>query len=208
MTEPARGGSGVDAAQVRRAWPGILDEVRERSRVTQVLLSSATVHAVDGDTLVLTIGSGALARQLSEERHVEKIVDALRAVLGGAWRIRCEPPDGGGSSSGGAGAGGTPQRPAGGQQRPAQGQQRERGPRTFEPPQRGNRATPPASRPADDIPPPPEPPADLEPDDEDAMLAEAATPPEHDVGDRRDPEEIALELLQTQLGARPITDQR
>ncbi len=203
---PASGG--LDAAAVRRAWSGLLDEVRERSRVTQVLLSSATVHSVDGDTLVLTIGSGALARQLSEERHVEKIVDALHAVLGGTWRIRCEPPDAGGSGgtststgAGGNAAGG--QRPASGQQnaRPGTGQ---RQPRSFEPPARGGngRSAPP---PPPDEPLPPEPP-DLEPDDEDAMLAEAATAPEHDVGDRRDPEEVALELLANQLGARKIDD--
>lgn len=212
MAAPAATVGGLDAAAVRRAWPGLLDEVRERSRVTQVLLSSATVHAVEGDTLVLTIGSGALARQLSEERHSEKIVDALRAVLGGSWRIRCEPPQDGTAAS-------TPARPAAaqsaaasrGQAQPSRAPAPSRGqagaerpaqrqPRTFEPPARaGGRAVPPPS----DEPLPPEPP-DLEPDDEDAMLAEAATAPENDVGDRRDPEEVALELLADQLGARKI----
>jgi DNA polymerase-3 subunit gamma/tau len=39
-------------------------------------------------------------------------------------------------------------------------------------------------------------------DEEDAMMAEAAEPSES--GPRRDPEEVALELLQTELGARKI----
>jgi DNA polymerase-3 subunit gamma/tau len=45
--------------------------------------------------------------------------------------------------------------------------------------------------------PPPEPPGD----DEESMLAEAV---HQDAGPRRDPEEVALELLQNELGARPI----
>ena len=182
---------------MRRAWPGLLDEVRERSRVTQVLLSSATVHAVEGDTLVLTIASAALARQLSEERHVEKITSALQAVLGGAWRIRCQLADQ---------AGQTGQRPAAAAQ-PSARQQPQRPSRRIEPPARGRgaangRGAPP---PMADEPPPPEPP-DSDPfDDEDAMLAEAAMAPD-DAGGRKDPEEAALELLADTLGARKIDE--
>ena len=39
-------------------------------------------------------------------------------------------------------------------------------------------------------------------DEEESMMAEAAEPSES--GPRRDPEEVALELLQTELGARKI----
>jgi DNA polymerase-3 subunit gamma/tau len=190
VVEPA-GAGGLDAAAVRRVWPAVLDEVRERSRVTQALLSGATVHAVDGDTLVFTIGTAALARQLAEERHVEKITDALRGVLGGNWRIRCEQAKPAGQRQ-------QAQRsePAG-QQRPA---------RRIEPPARtstvrnGRGSAPPVA----DEPPPPEPPD--EPDDEDAMLAEAATPPEYGTGERRDLDEAALELVKDQLGARKIDE--
>jgi DNA polymerase-3 subunit gamma/tau len=54
------------------------------------------------------------------------------------------------------------------------------------------------------VPLPPEPPdEDVPPeDDEEAMLAEAAVPVAD--GQRRDPEEAAIELLTTQLGARAI----
>jgi DNA polymerase-3 subunit gamma/tau len=38
--------------------------------------------------------------------------------------------------------------------------------------------------------------------EEESMMAEAAEP--GDAGPRRDPEEVALELLQTELGARKI----
>ncbi|MGB3475882.1 MAG: DNA polymerase III subunit gamma/tau, partial [Mycobacterium sp.] len=40
--------------------------------------------------------------------------------------------------------------------------------------------------------------------DEEAMLAEAAVDAGSDAPPRRDPEEVALELLQNELGARPI----
>jgi DNA polymerase-3 subunit gamma/tau len=54
------------------------------------------------------------------------------------------------------------------------------------------------------VPLPPEPPDDDVPpdDDEEAMLAEASVPVS-DVA-RRDPEEVAIELLTSQLGARSI----
>lgn len=61
----------------------------------------------------------------------------------------------------------------------------------------GGPASPPAepARPASFT--PPEPPGD----DEESMLAEAV---HEDAAPRRDPEEVALELLQNELGARPI----
>jgi DNA polymerase-3 subunit gamma/tau len=54
------------------------------------------------------------------------------------------------------------------------------------------------------VPLPPEPPDEDAPpeDDEEAMLAEAAVPVSD--AERRDPEEAAIELLTTQLGARAI----
>jgi DNA polymerase III subunit gamma/tau len=47
-------------------------------------------------------------------------------------------------------------------------------------------------------------PAVPEPDDEDSMLAEAAASDGETAAPRRDPEEAALELLQSELGARKI----
>ena len=52
---------------------------------------------------------------------------------------------------------------------------------------------------------PPPPPEEPEEDDEESMLAEAGRA---DTAPRRDPEEVALELLQSELGARPIDDAR
>jgi DNA polymerase-3 subunit gamma/tau len=118
---------------------------------------NATVRAVDGDVLVLTIGSEPLARRLSEQRNTDVIADALHAVLGGRWRGRCDPGD----------AAPPPARPA--------------AIRSSTPPQRPSRPAPsrpaPPRRPAPDDgePLPPEPPdEEAPPDDEEAMMAEAA----------------------------------
>ncbi|WP_312859800.1 DNA polymerase III subunit gamma and tau, partial [Pseudonocardia bannensis] len=93
--EPARAAvpSGLDAAAVRRVWSEILAAARQRSRSTEALLVNATVRSVDGDTLLLTIGSAPLARRLSDQRNTEVITEALRAVLGVQWRVRCEHGD-------------------------------------------------------------------------------------------------------------------
>ncbi|MGH3599677.1 MAG: DNA polymerase III subunit gamma and tau [Pseudonocardiaceae bacterium] len=188
----------LDAAAVRRVWPALLDAVREQSRTTQVLLSNATASAVQGSTLVLTLPNAPLARRLGDERNVELIKAALRTVLGVDWQVRCEHVD--------AEAG------AGGENKPQHTAQR-----AGRPPQRSAERPayrrPAASQPADDaIPPPPEP-ADpgaaamshAPVDDDEVMLVEAAgMSQEHP--SRRDPEEGALELLATQLGARRIDD--
>jgi DNA polymerase-3 subunit gamma/tau len=143
---------------------------------------NATVKALDGDTLVLSIAAAPLARRLSEQRNSDVIAAALRSVLGVAWRVRCEH--------------GTPTEPApsGPPQRPA----------AQAPQQPARRPSGSGRPPAPDEPPlPPEPP----PDDEEEMLAEAADG-SGERGPRRDPEEVAIELLSAQLGARAVDERR
>ncbi len=91
---PAPSPASLDAAAVRRVWSEILAAARQRSRSTEALLVNATVRAVDGDTLVLTIASPPLARRLSEPRNTEVIAEALHAVLGVRWTVRCDQGDG------------------------------------------------------------------------------------------------------------------
>jgi DNA polymerase III subunit gamma/tau len=186
-TEPVAAPGALDAAAVRRVWSEILAATKQRSRSTGALLVNATVRAVDDDVLVLAIGSEPLARRLSETRNTDVIADALHAVLGVRWRVRCDHGDA------------APPTPA-----------RAPAPRASAPPQRPSRPTPsrpaPARRgaPDDGVPLPPEPPDDdVPPDDEEAMLAEAAADAAAPVL-RRDPEEVAIELLSAQLGAKAI----
>jgi DNA polymerase-3 subunit gamma/tau len=184
--EPPQRPDALDAAAVRRVWSEILAAAKQRSRSTGALMVNATVRNVDGDVLVLAIGSEPLARRLSEQRNTDVIADALHAVLGVRWRVRCDHGD----------AAPPPARPA--------------APRTAPPPQRPARPAParPApdrrSAPDDGEPLPPEPPdEDAPPDDEEAMMAEAAADAAAPTV-RRDPEEVAIELLSAQLGATAI----
>src|SRR5262249_11621668 len=48
---PSAGGE-LNAAAVRTMWPTVREKVRQRSRTIDVMLASAIVRAVDGDTLV------------------------------------------------------------------------------------------------------------------------------------------------------------
>ncbi|CAN5816754.1 hypothetical protein BH09ACT7_BH09ACT7_52540 [soil metagenome] len=144
-----------DAAAVRSMWTTVREKVRQRSRTTEVMLSGATVLAVDGDTLVLTHESAPLAKRLSEQRNADVIREALKDALGVAWRVRCE-------------TGSVASAPT---------------------------TAAPAAEPAVDG-------RAVVRDEEERMMAEAADNTE--VGPRRDPEEVALELLQTELGARRI----
>ncbi|WP_212612478.1 DNA polymerase III subunit gamma and tau [Pseudonocardia hierapolitana] len=197
--EPAAAahGAALDAAAVRRVWSEVLAAARAQSRSIEAMLVNATVRAVQSDTLVLGIGAPSLARRLSEPRNADIVSAALHAVLGVRWQVRCESGD-------------APAAPAA---PPAGG--RASAPRRSEPPSRPQQ-TPPQTRPQrpppvrrssasdDGVPLPPEPPdEDVPPeDDEEAMLAEAAVPVSD--AERRDPEEAAIELLTTQLGARAI----
>jgi DNA polymerase-3 subunit gamma/tau len=165
----------LDAAAVRRVWQALLDAVREQSRATQVLFSNSTASAVEGDTLVLSLPTAPLARRLGEERNIEMIKRALHTVLGVDWQVRCEHTAGNANLAAGAQPQQRPtQRPAG------------RRPEATQPP------------PADRVPPPPEPKDVGEPD--------PPGPPDDEAMDSAyvDPEQVALELLAQQLGARRI----
>jgi DNA polymerase-3 subunit gamma/tau len=187
----------LDATAVRRVWPEVLAAARQRSRSTGAMLVNATVRALEGDVLVLSIDAEPLARRLSEPRNTDVIADALHAVLGVRWRVRCDhgaaappPPPSRASATRPA----APTRP----------------PRVERPSARPGAGR----RPADDgVPLPPEPPdddlppdaaQDAPPEDEESMLAEAAAGPPVVALPQRGPEEAAIELLSTQLGAKAI----
>jgi DNA polymerase III subunit gamma/tau len=185
---PQPAAAALDAAAVRRVWSEILAAAKQRSRSTGALMVNATVRAVEGDVLVLAIGSEPLARRLSDPRNTDVIADALHAVLGVRWRVRCDHGDAAPTSAPPRAA---PPRPAAAPQRPSR-------PAPSRPA--------PTRRPAadDGEPLPPEPPdEDVPPDEEEAMMAEVAADVAAPVA-RRDPEEVAMELLSAQLGAKAI----
>ncbi|MBB4856489.1 DNA polymerase-3 subunit gamma/tau [Mycobacteroides chelonae] len=172
--EPRQPGA-LDTTAVRNAWAEIRAKVRDRSRTTEVMLSGATVRAIEGKTLVLSHDSPPLAKRITESRNAEVIREALKDALGVDWEIRCEA----GSAEAAA---------------PADASRAAKAaPRVVTRPSR------PTPEPAPEPEPEPEP-ASPE-DDEEQMLAEAG---QSEAGPRRDPEEVALELLQNELGARKI----
>jgi DNA polymerase-3 subunit gamma/tau len=206
--EPARtpaaraegAGGGHDTTAVRRQWPEVVDRVGKRSRVTFALMSGSSVQAIDGDTLVVAASTAAMAKRLSEQRHVDQIAEAMRETFGVAWRVRFADPGGGSPAATGTAATGAagavapaPVAAPPSRRQPAQRQE----PPASRGQERPSRPRPPVR---DEVPPPDEPPTD----DEEALLAEAAADDDGGNGQRRDPEEIALELLADQLGARKI----
>ncbi|MDQ3885784.1 MAG: DNA polymerase III subunit gamma and tau [Actinomycetota bacterium] len=208
--DPAPAGA-LDAAAVRRVWQALLDVVREQSRATQVLLTNATATAVEGDVLVLTLPTAPLAHRLAEDRNVDMIRRALRSVLGVDWQIRCEHS---GSAPGSRveGTRSPPRTPDPPPERPGRSR-RLVTPTPQTPPtqprggQVGDDEIPPPPEPAE-----PEPPEDPDPgmgttppDEDEALLAEAAAA-DGDGTQRRDPEDVALQLLAEQLGARHIDE--
>jgi DNA polymerase III subunit gamma/tau len=170
-----------NAAAVRSMWSTVRDKVRQRSRTTEVMLAGATVHAIEDNTLVLTHDSAPLAKRLSEQRNADVIAEALKDALGVNWRVRCEvgaPTLAVGVPPAGGNASPVVTRPA--VPRPVVPKMEAPVPDVAEPTDRG--AVP--------------------DDDEEGMLAEAGR--SDPSAPRRDPEEVALELLQNELGARRI----
>ncbi|GGM15778.1 DNA polymerase III subunit gamma and tau [Dactylosporangium sucinum] len=134
------GGGGLDASAVRRVWPDVLSRVSEKSKKAAAIVREATVHEVEGTTLVLTFKYVTHANMLSNSPDV--LVGALQEVLGGRWQIRCEV----GGQPGGGGGG----RPASPNPSPQ--------PPTPQPTSQPSAAPPP--RPAPPVPSQPAPPAD------------------------------------------------
>ena len=194
--QPAAGAAPLDAAAVRRVWSEILAAARGQSRSIEAMLVNATVRAVENETLVLGIGAPSLARRLSEARNADMVAAALNQVLGVRWTVRCESGDA----------------PAAPPPAPA----RESAP--PQPPRRPSRPMPVrrSAAPDDGEPLPPEPPdEDLPPDDEEMAVHEVATesraapsppapPPAASAAPERDPEEAAIALLASTLGAQTI----
>ncbi len=215
---PAAANTAVDSTAVRQIWPELLSQVGQRSKPTLALLLNATVHAVEGDTLVLSMPTVGLARQLNQESRAEVIRATLRNLLSGEWQVRCVHGSGGGGS---APAEAPPRRtpppppaePRPPSQPPRQApQQQQAAPR---------RDTPPPS----DIPLPPEPPPEDEPPPPEDMAPAAPKPtpaptptpvpegvtvedePEHDEEDDLGgpaPDVVGIELLAAHLGARRL----
>lgn len=205
----AQAPSGPSVDEVRTAWPKVLRAVKDRSTVTFALMPNVQVLGLAGDVLHLALPIPALLSRFSDQQHVGNLRDAVREVFGTQWNV--EVGDGSARPQGAAAAAPTQQQRPSGEPRKA--------PPTFERRSRAGDQRP-DSRPAgrenrapaqhDDIPLPPEPdpePAPVEEISEEEMIDAAHREDAASGGStapRRDPDEIALELLKNELGARPI----
>ncbi|MET3860985.1 DNA polymerase-3 subunit gamma/tau [Dietzia sp. 2505] len=224
--EPAAAASttaapGMEAEDIRRAWPAIRDAVRRRTRTVEVMLAGATVAGVDGRVIHLVHDYAPLAKRLSQPHNATAITDSVTEVVGGDWTIRCTSGGAAATAAGGApapaparGAAPAPADAPGSAQQPEpQGWQRRlRGGDGGQGAGYGRSGE--AGAPGggyDDIPPPPEEPEPEAggpdgppppPVSEEEMVDEARSGPQNI--DHRTGEDIALQLLREHLGARPL----
>ncbi|MBK1785024.1 DNA polymerase III subunit gamma and tau [Prauserella cavernicola] len=190
----------LDAAALRQYWPQLLAAVRKLSRSTEAMLTNATVHSLDGNTVVLTHPAEPLARRLSEPRNADCIATALGQVVSGNWSVRCVHAGAVQNEAPAPAARQAPPAPAR-QAPPAKPQQNQQPEQRFQRPSASEQQRKPVPATTEpDIPLPPEP-DDEEPypDGPDSGGPVAAPAP-----DQTDPEAVAHKLLSDHLGARPI----
>jgi DNA polymerase-3 subunit gamma/tau len=195
LSSPARTDVGV--TDVRRVWTEILAAVKRQRRTTQVLLESATVAGLDSGVLMLTMPSPALARRVTEPGNTDVLRAALHEVLGVDWRVRCEAGDpassqapAGGATGGSAAGGGVPGRaPTADDERAARPDAQHRQS------SRAASSTDAAPRAEDSADGGPEP-DDVDPYDE--------IDPDAPAVEVQDPEQVAIDLLASRLGARRL----
>ncbi|WP_019547821.1 DNA polymerase III subunit gamma and tau [Streptomyces sulphureus] len=124
---PAAGGPAGDpsagAAQVRQAWPNVLEAVKNRRRFTWILLSqNANIVGFDGTTLQIGFPNSGARDSFTGGGSDEVLRQALGDALGVQWKVEAvvDPgggsggPQGGGQSGGGPQGGGRPGAPSGG----------------------------------------------------------------------------------------------
>ncbi|UPW09713.1 DNA polymerase III subunit gamma and tau [Gordonia terrae] len=185
--------AGLDADSVRKRYQDFRAAVRERSKSLEPMLSAAVIADVDGTTVVLSHPVEVLVGRLSAPHAVTIIREALTEVFGTELDVRTVHQAPGAAAPTGASAAPPSKQPGKARQsysRPSRA--------------RDQSATPaPAPEPVAE-PEEPEPPRadeDIPHDERAEMVADARTGnPEQ----RLDPDQVALELLKSELGARPL----
>ncbi|MFW0786492.1 DNA polymerase III subunit gamma and tau [Gordonia sp. CPCC 206044] len=189
--------TGLDLDTVRKQFQDVRVAVRNRSKSLEPMLSAAVIHDLQDRTVVLSHPVEVLVGRLSSDHATGIIRDALREVFGTDLDVRAVhlPPDA------------TPAAPrAATTQQPTQRPKFSRPSRAAGPDaERANRpnetSTEPEQAPEPEEPEPPRPDDELTDAERDEMIADARSgPPEK----RLDPDQVALDLLKSELGARPL----
>ena len=187
-TDPARAAAPAASARsgaesVSQRWPEILDAVKAQRRVAWMLLSNATVHAVEDGLLTLLFAREGEARGFSASGYDRDLISVLNSMLGVTLRVRAI------TAAQLTGAPGAPRRdhsgpegpgPAGTTSHPASPPPRERAAREAGPP-------------------PPPPPAPTEPAaDDSAQPDDPIQPASNDL--------TGMDLIKRELGGRVIAE--
>lgn len=201
--ESSGGPVALTAEQVSARWADIRTAVRNNpngGKTLEPMLSAATVQSVGDGVIVLGHPIPPLVARLSEPGRIDMFNRIVADLFGAGWQVQVIHAQGAPASA-------APNRQGPGAAAPRR--------QEFTRPSRGNRGA--ERRSADDGPPPPEPPPEPEepwpaepiPDEElsdserDEMVASAHT---GTPDPRLDPDQVALELLKSELGARPVDD--
>ena len=188
---------GLSVEQVRARWQDIRSAVRSHTPVFEVMLSGAAVHDVQGTTVVLSHDSEPLVSRLSDARGTGVLRAALQEVFGTELDVRCVHAPAGSSNPV------APQRsaaPATARKQAYSRPSRSRDQSTSDGNGRGE-ATPEPEEPAPTAPVAPRSDEEITDAERDEMVADAHSGSSQG---RLDPDAMAMELLQNELGARPI----
>ncbi|HEV2686246.1 MAG TPA: hypothetical protein VGW79_06380, partial [Actinomycetota bacterium] len=80
--EPSTAAGLVDLEMVRRSWPVVLEEVRQKSRKLHALLGDAGVSSFDGRILTVEVRFAIHGDMVTEAKNAAIIADAVNAVFG------------------------------------------------------------------------------------------------------------------------------
>ncbi|MFJ4848998.1 DNA polymerase III subunit gamma and tau [Streptomyces sp. NPDC088733] len=108
---PASGAPVGDPSRVRQMWPDILEAVKNRRRVTWMLLEqNGRLVGFDGSTLQIGFDNPGARDSFVNRGHEDVLQQAITDALGVQWRIEAivSPGGPGGGSGGGFGGGSRP----------------------------------------------------------------------------------------------------
>ncbi|MEV0947280.1 DNA polymerase III subunit gamma and tau [Rhodococcus sp. NPDC049939] len=209
---------GAELSVLRESWNTLREKVGQRNKILPAMLSAATVHDVQGSRLVLAHPVPNLGARIASPHNARVIAEVLSEMFGGNWEVEYQADASAAASPAVTRAAAAPTKAAADTPRfsrrsreNAEGSPQERPSAGPDDSVQGHQL----SEPDNDIPPPeaPDYPDDPGPvleeesapppvstfEDEEEMLAEAAEPGDPSV--RRDPEDVASELLRDVLGA-------
>jgi DNA polymerase-3 subunit gamma/tau len=169
--------------RVKAQWSEIRQAVGRRAKRFEAMLSPAMPAVMDGNTLVIAHPHAPIAGRLAEPAARDAMRAALSDVLQVDWDVRVE-------------AGAAPAATAAAPARQVKPQRQQ----TFTRPSRPD-APPPEPEAEPDLPEPPVPDEELTDSEVGEMIAGAK---ESSPDPRTDPDQVAMELLANELGAKPI----